>query len=226
MAANGISTLATKELRQKAKLDLAQQNRLTDGNTRAYYDITQLPTQYDDNGIIDNANSGGLVVGRPWKADPTVGGAGLYRRTYTGYWAIDPTWFDGKTATAGAATNGFALAGTSQTSYMWTGYFKPNTTGIWTISASSIDDSCAVWIGPTALTGYTWANADGKADLATVGGSFSFTKTVTADTYYPMRVIYGNNPGVGNMALTWNSGSGDNSSWSGKLYYNTATNGF
>jgi len=25
-----------------------------------------LPTQYDDNGIIDNPNAGGLVVGRPW----------------------------------------------------------------------------------------------------------------------------------------------------------------
>jgi hypothetical protein len=226
MAANGISELATKELRQKAKLALAQQDRFADSNTRAYYDITQLPTQYDDNGIIDNTNSGGLVQGRPWSATPVVDGAGLYRRTYTGYWAIDPTWFDGKTATAGTATNGFAFAGATQTSYMWTGYFKPNTTGTWTIYTSSIDDSCAVWIGPTALTGYTWANADGKADLATVGGSFSFTKTVIADTYYPMRVIYGNNPSTGQMALNWNSGSGGNASWAGKLYYNTATGGF
>ena len=66
MAANGISTLATKELRQKAKLDLAATNRAAVGNTRATYDITQLPTQYDDNTIVDNANSGGLVQGRPW----------------------------------------------------------------------------------------------------------------------------------------------------------------
>jgi hypothetical protein len=34
--------------------------------TRATYDITQLPTQYDDNGIVDNPNAGGLVEGRPW----------------------------------------------------------------------------------------------------------------------------------------------------------------
>lgn len=66
MAFNGISELATKELRQKAKLDLAAAKRAADGNARATYDITQLPTQYDDNGIIDNANSGGLVLGRPW----------------------------------------------------------------------------------------------------------------------------------------------------------------
>lgn len=66
MADNGISTLATKELKQKAKLDLAATDRAADGNARATYDITQLPTQYDDNAVTNNANSGGLVVGRPW----------------------------------------------------------------------------------------------------------------------------------------------------------------
>jgi hypothetical protein len=68
MAANGISTLATKELRQKAKLDLAATNRAAVGNPRATYDITQLPTQYDDNTVVDNPNIGGLIQGRPWKA--------------------------------------------------------------------------------------------------------------------------------------------------------------
>ena len=66
MSANGISTLATKELKQKAKLDLAATDRAAAGNPRATYDITQLPTQYDDSTIIDNANTGGLFQGRPW----------------------------------------------------------------------------------------------------------------------------------------------------------------
>lgn len=66
MAANGISTLATKELRQKAKLDLAASNRAAVGNARATYDITLLPTQYNNNTVINNPNAGGLVVGRPW----------------------------------------------------------------------------------------------------------------------------------------------------------------
>ena len=66
MSANGISTLATKELKQKAKLDLAATNRAADSNPRATYDITQLPTQYEDDTVTDNANSGGLVLGRPW----------------------------------------------------------------------------------------------------------------------------------------------------------------
>lgn len=66
MAENGISELATKELRQKAKLDLAAAKRAANGNARATYDITQLPTQYNDNSVINNANGGGLVQGRPW----------------------------------------------------------------------------------------------------------------------------------------------------------------
>lgn len=66
MSANGISTLATKELRQKAKLDLAAAKRAADGYTRATYDIAQLPTQYNDNSVIDNPNTGGLIQGRPW----------------------------------------------------------------------------------------------------------------------------------------------------------------
>jgi hypothetical protein len=68
MAANGISTLATKELKQKAKLDLAAAERAADGNARATYDITQLPTQYSGNTVVDNDNTGGLVTGRPWTA--------------------------------------------------------------------------------------------------------------------------------------------------------------
>jgi hypothetical protein len=66
MALNGISTLATKELRQKAKLDLAATNRAAQGNPRATYDITQLPTQYNNNAVVNNPNTGGLVQGRPW----------------------------------------------------------------------------------------------------------------------------------------------------------------
>lgn len=66
MAANGISTLATKELKQKSKLDLAAIDRAAVGNLRATYDITLLPTQYDNNSIVNNPNAGGLVLGRPW----------------------------------------------------------------------------------------------------------------------------------------------------------------
>ena len=66
MSANGISTLSTKEARQLAKLTLAATDRAADGNSRASYDISQLPTYYSGNAVVDNANSGGLIEGRPW----------------------------------------------------------------------------------------------------------------------------------------------------------------
>jgi hypothetical protein len=67
MAKNGISSLPTKEARQKAKLDLAASDRARVGNPRATYDINQLPTKYSGNNVVVNANTGGLVQGRPWQ---------------------------------------------------------------------------------------------------------------------------------------------------------------
>jgi|688.fasta_scaffold247763_2 hypothetical protein len=84
MSANGIAWLSTKEAKQAAKLALAKAKRqgktvAADGTvtgsidpTKQYYrdrnnyDITQLPTKYNGDGITDNPNVGGLVVGRPW----------------------------------------------------------------------------------------------------------------------------------------------------------------
>jgi len=86
MSANGISTLATKEARQLAKLNIDQAKRqgkvVADNGTisggvdptapwyRANneYDITQLPDTYNGNvsGADNNPNTGGLVQARPW----------------------------------------------------------------------------------------------------------------------------------------------------------------
>jgi len=89
MAANGISTLATKEARQTAKLAIATAKRqgktvALDGtisgsvdDTKNYYraanalDTTLLPTLYSGNSVVDNVNTvnsvnGVLVAGRPW----------------------------------------------------------------------------------------------------------------------------------------------------------------
>lgn len=86
MALNGISQLATKELKQRAKLDLAAIKRAANGNPRATYDIQQLPTQYAGNAVIDNANTGGLIVGRPWTAisslQPTIINGGTAATEY------------------------------------------------------------------------------------------------------------------------------------------------
>ena len=84
MAANGISELATKALKQVAKLNIAQAKKqgkvvATDGtitgsvdSTKNYYrynntyNITDLPTKYTGNAVTDNANASGLQPARPW----------------------------------------------------------------------------------------------------------------------------------------------------------------
>ena len=88
MALNGISELATKQLRQEAKLAIAEAKRqgktvADDGtitgsldSTKPYYrvnnvlDITELPTVYSGNNVVDNPNVGGLQESRPWDPQP------------------------------------------------------------------------------------------------------------------------------------------------------------
>ena len=70
MAQNGISTLATKQAKQTAKLAAAGTKRALPSNQgggrRSTLDTSQLPTVYSGNVVVDNANTGGLVTGRPW----------------------------------------------------------------------------------------------------------------------------------------------------------------
>jgi hypothetical protein len=65
MAANGISTLSTKQAKQAAKLALATTERAA-RSRRSTLTINNLPTKYSGNTLVNNANTGGLVPGRPW----------------------------------------------------------------------------------------------------------------------------------------------------------------
>lgn len=200
MSANGIAHLATKELRQKAKLDLAASDRAAFGNLRSTYDITQLPTQYDGNSIIDNANVGGLVVGRPWinGSGASLYNAGLWLRTYTGYFNDDPTWFATASGNFGIADTSLS-GGTSipvSTSIEWQGYFLPEVTGTYTFGTIS-DDASYIWVGNNAVSGYTTANA--LVDNGGLHGAEEVTATIelTEGVYYPIRIQAGNNAVTG-----------------------------
>jgi hypothetical protein len=62
---NKISRLATRQLRQEAKLSLATLDRTASSKTYTLT-INNLPTKYSGNTLVDNPNAGGLVQGRPW----------------------------------------------------------------------------------------------------------------------------------------------------------------
>jgi ABC-type transporter Mla subunit MlaD len=63
---NKIGRLSTRQARQEAKLALAGLDRVESGETRTTLTINDLPTKYSGNTLVNNANSGGLVLGRPW----------------------------------------------------------------------------------------------------------------------------------------------------------------
>lgn len=58
--------VGTKQDRQVQKLEIAAAARAADSNARATYDISLMPTKYDENQLINNPNAGGPVAGRPW----------------------------------------------------------------------------------------------------------------------------------------------------------------
>ena len=55
----------SRQERQVAKLAIAVKKRLLTSRTYTLT-IDNLPTKYTGNAVTDNANSGGLVAGRPW----------------------------------------------------------------------------------------------------------------------------------------------------------------
>lgn len=207
MAKNGISTLATKELRQIAKLNLAQTKRQLVGTagyrTNRYYDVHLLPTSYDGNNVVNNPNEEGLVAGRPWKSTPNIE-LGLWRSTYTGYFDGDWTWFDNHNILDEQAVANFGLApyaGNTNTSFQWIGYFKAPHTANYTFWLYS-DDASIFWIGDKAITEYADDNWDVYTD-AGAGEASSDPIALVADQYYPIRVQYGNGIGDGYFTFSW-----------------------
>ena len=208
MAANGISTLATKELRQKAKLDLAAIKRAATGR-RATYDITQLPTQYDDNGIIDNPNDTLTLT-------PGVTQPGIRKVTYTGYHGDVVAFTDTAVATASTTATNFNIASIAEnTTVLYTGYFLGTYTGDWTFTQTG-DDGAYFWIGDNAVSGYTTGNANAASTYNTTG---TVTVAITAGVYYPIRLLYGNGPAGGFLNVTYaHTGQSATSDFTGKLF--------
>jgi hypothetical protein len=251
MATNGISTLSTKAARQAAKLDIAQLKRRgytlnADGTVASgpdtakvfyrlnnTYDLTLLPDTYAT-AADDNANTGGLVQGRPWLNIAGITfAANIWRTDYEGYFYDDPAFF----ATAALKASPYNYNGTdttiseaslvNNTSIEYKGYFLATYTGTHTFYLNS-DDGSWLWIGATALTGYTTANALVKNGGLHGLGEVSATISLVAGTYYPIRIQFGNGPaGPGQLFASYaHSGQAKTQTWTGKVFYNTATNGF
>jgi hypothetical protein len=162
--------------------------------------------------------------------------AGLYKTTYTGYFADNVSFF----ATATPTTFGTNPATSVQTtaiseassddgssfSCQWLGYFKPTTTQTYTFYTSS-DDASYLWIGPNALSGFTTGNATVNNGNLHGNQEASGTASLTAGTYYPIRIQFGEQGGGDVMTFNYETSTiGKTTNVTGLVFYNVTTNGF
>lgn len=218
MSANGISSLSTKEDKQRAKLNLAALKRQgytlnSDGSVasgpdvtkefyraRNQYDITELPTEYSGNNIVDNPNEGGLVVGRPWISGGMVDGL-IWRRVYDGIFENDSSTFD-RLISEGPVDTIIDENIPTNITYEYLGYFRANWTGTWTFLVQA-DDAAFFWIGPNARAGGNGGNRDlAQIAINSVGSGYIDVDLVDGNVY-PFRLVCGNGGGPGYIRFQW-----------------------
>jgi len=174
------------------------------------------------------AGFAGPVSPRP--VPGVVYSAGLFRTTYSGYFADVVSFFATATATAttvqATVIEEPATDDGSSFSMQWLGYFRPTTTETYTFFLSS-DDASFLWIGSNALSGFTTANATVNNGGLHGPVEFSGTAALTAGVYYPIRIQFGEQGGGDVMTFNHSTATiGKTTSVTGKVFYNPATNGF
>jgi hypothetical protein len=162
--------------------------------------------------------------------------AGLFKTTYTGYFADNVSFF----ATATSASIGGNPATSVQTtiisepatddgsnfSVQWLGYFKPTTTETYTFFTNS-DDASYMWIGANALSGFTTGNAVVNNGGAHADQERSGSAALTAEIYYPIRIQFGEASGGDNFGFNYSTTTiTKTTNVTGLVFYNPTTNGF
>ena len=166
--------------------------------------------------------SGGMFLGALPYAN------GLYRRRYTGYFADDVNWFTTATQVAADVNTSPITDGDHGElfSIQWLGYFLATTTETYTFFTSS-DDASYLWVGATALSGFTTANATvnngGRHGTVEKSG----TAALIAGTYYPIRIQFGENTGGDVMEVRISTATiPKTTDLSANIFYNIYTTGF
>jgi hypothetical protein len=162
--------------------------------------------------------------------------AGVFKTTYSGYFNDNVNFF----ATATPASVGGNPATSVQTteitepptsdgenfSCQWLGYFKPTTTQTYTFYTSS-DDASYVWIGNNTISGFTTTNSTVNNGGLHGTQERSGTIALTAGTYYPLRVQFGELSGGDVMTFSYSTPTiTKTTNVTGLIFYNLATNGF
>jgi hypothetical protein len=168
-----------------------------------------------------------------WDLSYTVG---VFKTTYSGYFNDNVNFF----ATATPASVGGNPATSVQTteitepptsdgenfSCQWLGYFKPTTTETYTFFTSS-DDASYVWVGSNSISGFTTTNSTVNNGGLHGTQERSGTIALTAGTYYPLRVQFGELSGGDVMTFSYSTPTiTKTTNVTGLIFYNLATSGF
>lgn len=182
--------------------------------------------------------SGGVIISQRLVL-PDPGGAapllsklpGLYRRSYGGYYFDQVGFFDTATLRLRGISNPYiqlsGFDGGDAFSVQWLGYFKPPTTDTYTFYSFS-DDSSYIWLGDTAVSGYSITNS-----VVNNGGIHTTRErtgriqlTAGVDQYYPMRIQYGDYTGAQTMSVSYSTPSIlKTNNFNNLIYYNPDTLG-
>ena len=166
--------------------------------------------------------SGGMFLGAlPY-------GNGLYRRRYTGYFADNVNWFATATQVAADVNTSPITDGDHGElfSIQWLGYFLATTTETYTFFTTS-DDASYLWVGATALSGFTTANATVNNGGLHGAVEQSGTAALIAGTYYPIRIQFGENTGGDVMQVSISTPTiAKTTDLSANIFYNIYTTGF
>ena len=209
--------------RHKSEILVAMRSFGTDGDVTLTDDLGLINTDYPivGSGIyrtgavalsgISYADLGTPATATGGITTVTDSVAGLYRRKYDGNFcpsssstvgAYDLSWFEDKTALKsipdeylswGYQVDGSGL-GESNFSIEWLGYVKLPTTQKWNFYLES-DDTCAIWIGDSAVTGFSAANCLASSSNKGLPANAAVSRSANSLTfdnskYYPIRIWY------------------------------------
>jgi hypothetical protein len=162
--------------------------------------------------------------------------AGVFKTTYSGYFNDNVSFFATATPASVGGNPAFSVQTTEITepptgdgenfSCQWLGYFKPTTTQTYTFYTSS-DDASYVWIGNNTISGFTTTNSTvnngGLHGTQERSGSIA----LTAGTYYPLRIQFGELSGGDVMTFSYSTPTiTQTTNVTGLIFYNLVTSGF
>ena len=153
--------------------------------------------------------------------------AGLWGKRVDGYYDDNVNFFTGRTVVEARAVPNLQSFSSNRDQYSWefTGYFKPPADGVYMFQTAS-DDASHLWLGSTAVSGYTTGNA-----LVNNGGLHGYRNVdgayipLLANVYYPIRIQFGENYGGDLLAVAvWGPVGGPGYSYGDGYFFHDDTN--